>query len=141
MKSVRTALAALILLSTGLSCNGKSQYVNLPDALVRYPETELSTFSIAGSAHCDWCAPSQVTALQVEVVPVDDPMKTLDWSIFDGLGPFSFTDLRYKKDAKLTLYGKLLFGAGNTGATSATEITVPQNDGETVSCVINFPPR
>jgi hypothetical protein len=138
MKQIK-ARAALLLFFLFLSCNGKSVATSVPDALLRYPEVDLVNFSISGTAVCSWCKPSEVTALQVEVVPSEDPMTTLSMNVFDGVGPFSFSDLRYKKDAKLTLYGKIYFGAGNTETNATVEVSVPDKDGQTVSCVINFP--
>jgi hypothetical protein len=140
MKQIK-ARAALLLFFLFLSCNGKSVATSVPDALLHYPEVDLVTFSISGTAVCTWCKTSEVSALQVEVVPSDDPITTLSVNIFGGVGSFTFTDLRYKKGAKLTLYGKVYFGTGDTETNSTVEISVPDNDGQTVSCIINFPHR
>ena len=139
MKSIKSAIWFSILILGCLSCNGKTPYTNPTGALVGFTEIELVNFSIAGTAVCNWCDASRITALQVEVVPKNDPITTLSMNVFDGLGSFSFSDIRYKKGAKLTLYGRILFGSGDTGIDSTVEITVPGNDGETVSCVMNFP--
>ncbi len=131
------ALTAMLLLAT-VSCSGKTPYYNTSDAFTRYPEAELSTFSIFGTAACNSCRGKDITALQVEVVPADDPTKSLTMDVFDGLGSFSFSDIRYGKGAKLTVYGKLIFGNGNTGIETDAGIEVPDSDGDTVSVVLNF---
>ena len=120
------------------SCNGKNLYTNNTDALTQYPEYELVTFSISGSAACNDCDPKNITALQVDVVPSADPMTTLSMNVFEGLGPFSFDDLRYTKGMKLTIYGKLFFESGSYGRDTSTEITVPQDDNKMISCILNF---
>ena len=132
MKLIRMTVLIFLFVISFLSCNGKTPYTNL------YSEIEMVNFSIAGTAVCNSCDTSRITALQVEVVPKNDPITTLSMNVFDGLGSFSFSDIRYKKGAKLTLYGRILFGSGDTGTDSTVEISVPDSDGKTVSCVINF---
>lgn len=140
-KGFGTCLLILSLAVMTASCNGKNINTDITDDLVQYKETELSTFSISGTATCNWCKSSDVTALQIEVVAADDPTTTLSMNVFDGLGSFYFSDIRYKKGAKITLYGKLYFGPDGAGTETSADITVPQKDGETVSCVVNFPSR
>jgi hypothetical protein len=141
LNGFKTFFLLLILAAATLSCGVKTTNTDITDDLLQYKETELSTFSISGTAACSWCKSSDVTAMQVEVVPADDPTVSLAMNVFDGLGSFYFSDLRYKKGVKITLYGKVYFGTGNTGAEASTDITVPQKDGDTVSCVMNFPSR
>jgi len=137
MISRYSKIIALVSIAVAVSsCSGKTAYYDTSDALTRYPEVEMVTFKISGSASCKVC--KNVTALQIEIIPEDDPMTTLAMNIFDNLGAFYFSDIRYKKGAKITLYGKVYIGTGDVDYEASTDVTVPDDDGETVSCVINF---
>jgi hypothetical protein len=133
----KTALILSFIASVCVSCDGKKSYNSTTDAFMDYPETELSTFSISGTASCASCKRANITALQVEVVPAEDPMTSLAMSVFDGLGSFYFGDIRYKTGTGLTVYGKLLFGTGDSSLETSSDIDVP-GDGDVVSCVLNF---
>lgn len=119
------------------SCDGKKTYTSPTDAFTQYNEIETVTFSVTGTAACKNCDVKRITALQVEIVPQDNPVTTLSMNVWDGLGSFYFSDLRYRKGADLSVYGRLYYGTGETALEASTEIEVP-GDGETVSCVLNF---
>lgn len=125
----RVFIAALLILLSGAACDGnKSSMFN---------EVELVSFSVSGTATCKSCDAKRITALQVEIVPKDDPVTTLSMNVFDGPGPFHFSDLRYGEGADLNVYGRIYYGTGESSLNASTEIEVP-GDGETVSCVLNF---
>lgn len=134
---IRTALLFISIAATLAGCDGKKAYNSATDAFMDHPETELSTFSISGTAACASCKGAKITALQVEVVPSGDPMSSLAMNVFDGLGPFYFSDIRYKTGETLTVYGKLIFGTGDSSLETSTEIDVP-DDGDVTSCTLNF---
>jgi hypothetical protein len=130
-------LAILLVLTAGCGCNGKNYYSSPTDALTLYNEVEVVNFSVSGSAFCSKCDTKRVTALQVEIVPADDPLTTLAMNIFGGPGPFNFKDLRYAKGATLNVYGRIYYGTGDSSLQASTDVEVP-DDGETVSCTLNF---
>lgn len=134
-KHIYTAI--LLILLAGSACSGKNYYTSPTDAFTQYTEVEMVNFSISGTSSCSKCDAKKVTALQVEIVPADDPLTTLTMGMFDGLGSFNFTDLHYKKGATLNVYGTIYYGESEAGPQASSEIEVP-GDGETVSCVLNF---
>jgi len=130
-------VAILLVLTAGCACSGGNYYSSPTDALTRYNEVEVVNFSVSGTAVCKKCDTKRVTALQVEIVPAEDPLTTLAMNIFGGPGSFYFSDLRYKKGATLNVYGKIYYGTGDSSLQASTDIEVP-DDGETVSCTLNF---
>lgn len=132
--------ASWLLLSGIYSCNGKSGYYDTTDALTRYPEINVVDFSISGTAACSWCSSDDVdiTGLQVEVVPDDDVTEMLATNVFPSWGSFSFSNLRYRSGVTLTVYGRLYHGFAEAHWDASTTVTVPDEDGKVISCVLNF---
>ena len=124
-----------------ISCNGdKKYYYDTNDALVRYQEIEQTTFTLTGSTTCGTCRTRSlnVSAVQIEVVPEADPLTTIVVNTFGGLCPFSFREIKYYSKAKLTIYGKLYYNNGDDFIEASTDVTVPDNDGNVISCVLDF---
>ena len=134
-------IAPSFFFSGAVSCSSKEGYYDTTDALTRYPEVKVVDFSVSGSAVCSWCASSEenITALMLEIVPEDDVTKTLAMKFYEGPGPFSFPGLRYASGMRLTVSGRLYRGIDKIAAETQVKVTVPDNDGETISCVLNFP--
>jgi hypothetical protein len=132
----------LILLMTFTACDGdKDFYYDATDALTGYPEMELVTFSIAGNAVCSNCQSRDmnILALLVDVTPKSDPTQNLALMTFEGLGPFAFADLKAEPGSTVILYGRLYYGSGDSALNASVEIQVPEEEGQTVSCILKFP--
>lgn len=140
MRLIILIFAGFILFWNATSCSDKSAYQDVTDVLTDYEEIDVVDFSIAGTAVCDWCTKKEINVigLQLEVVPDDDVTKTLALKVYGKLGPFSFNDLRYRSDATLTIYGRLYYGESDSFVDSSVKVPVPDEDGEAVSCVLNF---
>lgn len=126
-----------------LSCDGNGQqYENTTEALTRYSEIPMVDFSISGTANCATCRSSnlEVKTLQIEVVAKESPTTVLASETFDGLGSFSISNLRYRANLELTVYGTLIVGSSPIEMDSSIDIMVPENNGGVVSCILNFPP-
>lgn len=141
MRWITLIFVAVTLFWGATACNGKSKYYDVTDALTDYSEVEVVDFSIAGTAVCKWCKEKgiDVTGLQIEVVPDNDVTNTLALKIYSGPGPFSFADLRYRSGITLTIYGRLHHGFSDAAVDTWVKVSVPDEDDEVVSCVLNFP--
>ncbi len=125
-----------------LSCNGNQEeaYYDVTDAFTRYDEIEIVEFDLQGSASCEDCVERGIipTMLQIEVVPANDLTEVIAMDILNNLGPFNFQGLKAEPGSSLIVYAKLHYGKGEAHLNSSTEVTVPEEDEDTVSCIINF---
>ncbi|MFH1873866.1 MAG: hypothetical protein ABH859_01595 [Pseudomonadota bacterium] len=125
-----------------LACNQNQDetYSDLTDALTRYDEIEIVKFDLSGSAACQDCTERGITPtmLQVEVVPAGDLTHVMAMDILNNLGPFAFQGLKAEPGSTLIIYGELFYGTGEAHLNSSTEVTVPEDEDQTISCIINF---
>ena len=58
---------------------------------------------------------------------------------FDGLGPFTIPNVRYKTGVQLTLYCRLYTGGlDSAGYSTDVGLTVPDEDGDVVAVTVGF---
>ena len=135
------ALVVLVAFSGACSDKGGGWSDPLVDELADYDEIELTTFNIAGNIGCQRCLEKDIdiTGVKIEVIPMDDPSRELGIYMFDGLGPFSIPNVRYKTGVGLTLYCRLYTGGlDNIGYSTDVGLTVPEDDGATVAVTVEF---
>lgn len=140
---VTLGLAGILLWSA--ACSGRSTTGDpMLDELLSVPEDDIVTFSLAGTAACRRCLEDEIpiAALMIEVAPVGDSTSTLAMEAFEGLGPFSFSGLRYGKGMELEVRGTL-YTEGSPDEASAMRssvvVDVPDSEGATAAFIINFP--
>lgn len=135
-------LAAVAVIAFSGACCDKSGWNDpLVDELADYDEIELATFTIAGNAACPKCIEKDldVTGMKIEVIPMDDPSREIGIYMFDGLGPFTIPNVRYKVGVQLTLYCRLYTGGlDSAGYSTDVGLTVPENDGDVVAVTVGF---
>ncbi|MBI4212548.1 MAG: hypothetical protein HY540_07925 [Deltaproteobacteria bacterium] len=114
----------------------------LRDELLNVREIKIVNFSISGQAACERCLRENIpiTGLQIEVYASNDPMTTLASGIFNGLGPFSISNMKAAKDAELEINAMLYRGSIDASSAwlASAKIKVPEDDGEVVTVVLNF---
>jgi hypothetical protein len=137
-------MAVSLVLGWGLAtgCSGSGAYrPSLEANLLTYPEADLVSFTLSGTATCPTCTGQEpVIGLQVELLFQGDPLHTVALETFDGLGPFSIGNLRGPKGMKLDVTGRLyLDNVSESAALQATAVaTIPNDDDDVVSVVLNF---
>jgi len=134
------ACAVMWIFSGACSDRHGSSSDPLTDELVQYEEIPLVTFNIVGTTICAPCDTSTkpIVGVAIQVVPKDNPLTELALSMFDNVGPFTISNLRYKKGATLTLHAHLYTTSSDIGYTKDAEVVVPAGDGETAAVTINF---
>jgi len=136
--------ACIILLAASLSWGCSSKKAGwgneLYDELLDYPETELSTFNITGTFNCERCEDEDlpVAGIMVEVTPRTDPTNMLAAKMFDGTGPFTVPNIRWKSGDELTITAMVFTEVDKVQFTETKNITVPGEDGSNVAVTINF---
>lgn len=76
----------------------------------------------------------------VEVFAEEAAAEPMRSGIFQGLGPFQFSNLRYRKEGKVIVRGKLHIGAASRGniLEASAEVQVSgENDG-TAAVTLNY---
>ena len=74
----------------------------------------------------------------VEVTPKSDPTRMLGAKMFDGPGPFTVPNIRWQSGVALKLTAMIFTGVDKVLYTKYVEVTVPDEDGETVAVSVNF---
>lgn len=137
-------IVALSLLMISLcSCSGENKPANLAEGFLNYPAVETVQFSIQGQATCNKCNDYNlpIIGFQLEVVPKDDPMKSLGLYSFDQLGAFTISGLNAASGSTLQFFGTLFMEGTDEPVTlhGYSEIAAPEGDGDIVAIVLSFP--
>jgi hypothetical protein len=145
MRMRKTLLFLLVVfVFFAASCERRGAYWGdrLYDELVGYGHVEQINFNIAGNIVCPRCDEGEinVVGVHVEVVPQDSPMDVLALRMFDGVGPFTISNLRYKPGVTLSLECHIYTSVDpdGIGYTKKAEVNVPDDDGDTATVTINF---
>ncbi len=138
---IAIAVASLFWIATGCSGSGGVHSSTLEGNLLQYNKVDLVTIGISGRAACDSCgAKADITGLLVEISLKNDPTSMIAMDTFDGLGSFSFPEIRVPKGAQLLVSGTLyLAGEPESAALEATEeVSAPDDDGKVSAVILNF---
>lgn len=139
-RCVSALFAVVFIVVFSWGCSGKTKGANLYDDLLTYDEQTVATFNITGTLNCDRCEDEDlpVAGIMIEVIPKADPTNILAAKMFDGTGPFTVPNIRWKSGEELTLTAMVFTGVDEVQFTETKNITVPDEDGDNVAVVINF---
>jgi hypothetical protein len=143
MKRFSFALIAvlfLVVFSWGCSSKKTGWGNELYDDLLDYEDTKVATFNITGTFNCERCDDEElpVAGIMVEVIPKADPTNILAAKMFDGTGPFTVPNIRWKSGEELTITAMVFTEVDKAQFTETKNITVPEEDGSNVAVTINF---
>lgn len=143
MKRLIPALVAgILLIAVTWGCSsGKSSWGDkFYDEILNYEEQNVVTFNIAGTTICARCEESDdpVTGVMIEVTLKNDPTRMLGAKMFDGTGLFIVPNMRWQSGVALKLTAMIFSGVDKVLYTEHVDVTVPDEDGETVAVTINF---
>lgn len=135
-------IAVTPILSSSLGCSGSSRSTSLEEEFLSVEEGEMSSFVLSGSAKCETCGDLDTSSLYVELVARVNPTSYLSVGTFNGLGSFTFQNLRAVAGSTVDVYGMLfLEGKPDSQALQAqTTFEVPEEDSEAVAVILRFNP-
>ena len=143
MKRNTSALFAVLLLAAvawGCSGNDSKWGDRCHDEMLTYEDQPVATFSITGTLNCERCVDGDlpIAGIMIEVIPKGDPTNMLAAKMFDGTGPFTVPNIRWKSGTELTITAMVFAAVDKIEFTEHETVIVPDEDGDTVSVTINF---
>ena len=80
------------------------------DPLLNIPAEKQINFSLSGNISCQQCNEGafKPDVLFLEITPKDHPIHTIVQTTVSGTGPFLLEKIRYAKETRLRVYGKLV---------------------------------
>ncbi len=145
-KSNTRWIAALSLLTAVLflaACSGGERKNTLDGTMWDATDLEAITVSLAGEAKCPRCLEDEIpiTGLQVEVIHQNDPMHMTALRTYDGLGPFSISNIQVVPNATLEVMGTLYrqTSTGTSPIRGYAAVEVPNDDGQVIPFTLTFP--
>jgi hypothetical protein len=130
----------LVTLAWGCSDNKSKWGDEFYDEMLNYEEQKVATFNITGTLNCERCVDGDlpVAGIMVEVIPKADPTNILAAKMFDGTGPFTVSNIRWKSGDELTITAMVFTEVDKVQFTEHETVIVPDEDGDSVAVTINF---
>lgn len=118
------------------ACSGGAVKPTLEENLLDYPEVEMVTFDISGTMACSDCPDEEPIGVEVEARLANDPLHSMGVRLYDGMGPFHFSELRGPAEEAVEVLGTLRYSGFSRRATANANI--PGDDGGAIGVTLNF---